>query len=160
MSEREVSLAETIGAVFLRTVEGMERWAQSRSMWPLMFGSSCCAVEMMHAASSRIDLDRFGCLFRPSPRQADLLIVAGTVTRKLAPQVQNLYSQMLAPRWVIAMGNCAISGGIYQGTESVIGGVEEIIPVDEYVTGCPPKPEDLAFAILHLQEKIRKLTLS
>jgi NADH-quinone oxidoreductase B subunit len=111
---------------------------------------------MMHAAGSRIDLDRFGCLFRGSPRQSDLLIVAGTLTKKMAEPLETLYNQMLFPKYVVAMGSCAISGGIYGESESVINGVDKIIPVDIVVHGCPPLPEDLANAILTLQDRIAK----
>lgn len=121
----------------------------------MSFGLSCCAIEMMHAASSRIDLDRYGCLFRASPRHADLMIISGTVTHKMAPQIKNLYDQMLSPKYVIAMGSCAICGGIYKDSYSVLQGVDKIIPVDMIVEGCPPAPEDLALAILNLQNKIK-----
>ena len=132
----------------------MSNWASSQSMWPLSFGLSCCAIEMMHAAASRIDLDRFGCLFRASPKHADLMIIAGTVTVKMSEQIKILYDQMLEPKYVIAMGSCAISGGLYKDSISVVQGVEKIIPVDAYVSGCPPSPEDLAGAILSLQRRI------
>ena len=142
--------------IFLSSVEKMANWASSKSMWPLSFGISCCAIEMMHAAASRVDLDRFGCLFRASPKHADLMIVAGTVTNKMADQIKTLYDQMLAPKYVIAMGSCAISGGIYKDSYSVVQGIENIIPVDMFVQGCPPAPEDLAAAILNLQMKLRE----
>ncbi len=139
--------------ILFTTLDAISKWAQDRSLWPLSFGLSCCAIEMMHAAASRIDLDRYGCLFRSSPRQADLMIVAGTVTVRMAPQVKTLYDQMLAPKYVIAMGSCAISGGIYIDSPQVVQGIDKIIPVDAYVEGCPPFPEDLANAIINLRHK-------
>ena len=132
----------------------MSKWASKESLWPLACGLSCCAIEMMHTAASRFDLDQFGCLFRSSPRHSDLMIVSGTVTNKMAPQIKNLYDQMLFPKFVIAMGNCAVSGGIYYESETVVKGVHNIIPVDIYLHGCPPRPEDLVIAIKQLQEKI------
>ena len=144
--------------IFFSSIEKASNWASSNSMWPLSFGLSCCAIEMMHSAASRIDLDRFGCLFRASPRHADLMIVAGTVTKKMHEQIVVLYEQMLEPKYVIAMGSCACTGGLYCNSESVIQGVGEIIPVDLFVPGCPPSPEDLASAILNLQKRIKKPT--
>ncbi|MDR3031436.1 MAG: NADH-quinone oxidoreductase subunit NuoB [Holosporales bacterium] len=141
--------------VFLSTIQNMSNWASSASLWPFSFGISCCAIEMMHAAASRVDLDRFGCLFRPSPKHSDLMIVAGSVTEKMAAQIINLYNQMLFPKYVIAMGSCAISGGLYQDSYSIVNGIEKLIPVDIAVPGCPPAPEDLAKAILKLQRRIK-----
>ncbi|MDR2074747.1 MAG: NADH-quinone oxidoreductase subunit NuoB [Holosporales bacterium] len=141
----------SLSDIFLTNLEKIAKWARDRSVWPLAFGTSCCAVEMMHAAASRIDLDRYGCLFRASPKQADLMIVAGTVTVKLAEQVKILYDQMLFPKYVIAMGSCAISGGIYVDSPHVIQGIDKIVPVDAYILGCPPLPEDLAFEIMKIK---------
>ena len=130
-------------------------WAQSGSLWPLTFGLACCAVEMMQTAASRYDLDRFGVVFRPSPRQADVLIVAGTLTNKMAPALRQVYDQMADPKYVISMGSCANGGGYYHFSYSVVRGCDRIIPVDVYVPGCPPTAEALLYGILLLQRKIR-----
>jgi NADH-quinone oxidoreductase subunit B len=140
----------------LTQVDKVVGWAQSGSLWPLTFGLACCAVEMMHAAASRYDLDRFGVVFRPSPRQADLIIVAGTLTNKMAPALRTLYDQMADPKWVISMGSCANGGGYYHYSYSVVRGCDRIIPVDIYVPGCPPTAEALLYGILRLQDKIKR----
>jgi NADH-quinone oxidoreductase subunit B len=141
----------------LRLAENILDACRANSLWPLTFGLSCCAIEMMSAGMARFDMARYGAeVFRPSPRQADLMIVAGTVNKKMAPVVQRLYEQMAAPKWVIALGNCAVSGGPFagEGNYAVVEGVDRLIPVDVYVAGCPPRPEGLIEAIFTLQKKI------
>lgn len=142
--------------IFLTTVEKALDLCRSNSLWPVTFGLACCAIEMMAAGGARYDLSRFGFeVFRPSPRQADLMIVAGTVTEKMAPLVRRIYDQMPEPKYVIAMGSCSISGGPFVDSYSVLRGVDQIIPVDVYVPGCPPRPEALINGFLKLRSKIR-----
>ncbi|MBI5136285.1 MAG: NADH-quinone oxidoreductase subunit B [Nitrospirae bacterium] len=140
--------------VLVTTVDSAVNWARKSAIWPMTFGLACCAIEMIAVVAARYDLDRFGAgVFRGSPRQSDLMIVAGTLTRKMAPVVRRIYDQMPEPRYVIAMGSCATSGNVYN-TYSVVQGVDQILPVDVYVAGCPPRPEALIDGILLLQKKI------
>jgi NADH dehydrogenase (ubiquinone) Fe-S protein 7 len=136
-------------------VDDLVNWGQTSSLWPMTFGLACCAVEMMHTAASRYDLDRFGIIFRGSPRQSDVMIVAGTLTNKMAPALRKVYDQLPEPRWVLSMGSCANGGGYYHYSYSVVRGCDRIVPVDIYVPGCPPTAEALLYGILQLQKKIR-----
>lgn len=142
--------------VFITKVDEVKAWARTRSFWPLSFGLACCAIEMMATGAARYDFDRFGVLFRASPRHADLMIVAGTVTAKMAPVVKRLYDQMPEPKWVIAMGSCATCGGPYHKAYSVVNGVDIIIPVDVYIPGCPPTPPALLDGVEKLRIQIRE----
>ncbi len=139
----------------LTSVDKLTEWARSGSMWPMTFGLACCAVEMMHSAASRYDLDRFGIIFRPSPRQSDVMIVAGTLCNKMAPALRKVYDQMAEPRWVISMGSCANGGGYYHYSYAIVRGCDRVVPVDIYVPGCPPTAEALVYGIIQLQNKIR-----
>lgn len=132
-------------------------WARGGAMWPLTFGLACCAIEMMHVTVSRYDMDRFGFIFRPSPRHADFLLVSGTVTQKMAPTVKRLYYSIMDPKWVLSMGSCANGGGFYYFSYSVIRGVDTIVPSDVYVPGCPPCAEALLFGLVQLQGRCWKL---
>ena len=138
------------------SLDAVINWARNGSMWPMAFGLACCAVEMMHAAASRYDLDRFGVVFRPSPRQSDLMIVSGTLCNKMAPALRKVYDQMPEPRYVISMGSCANGGGYYHFSYSVVRGCDRIVPIDIYVPGCPPTAEALLYGVLQLQKKIRR----
>ena len=138
------------------SVDTLVNWARTGSMWPMTFGLACCAIEMMHAGASRYDLDRFGVVFRPSPRQSDVMIVAGTLCNKMAPALRKVYDQMPDPKWVISMGSCANGGGYYHYSYAVTRGGDRIVPVDIYVPGCPPSAEQLVYGILQLQKKIHR----
>ncbi len=140
----------------LTSADALFDWARTGSMWPMTFGLACCAVEMIHSYMSRYDLDRFGMIPRPSPRQSDVMIVAGTLTNKMAPALRKVYDQMPEPRWVISMGSCANGGGYYHYSYSVVRGCDRIVPVDIYVPGCPPTAEALVYGLLQLQKKIQR----
>jgi NADH-quinone oxidoreductase subunit B len=144
------------GMILTTTLEKMVNWSRQYSPWPLTFGLACCAIEMMHTGVSRHDIARFGAeAFRASPRQADVMILAGRISQKMAPVVKRLYEQMPEPKWVIAMGACASSGGMFNNY-AIIQGADKIVPVDVYVPGCPPRPEALLYAITRLQKKIEQ----
>ncbi len=153
--EKDVKLIKGSDSVIITTLDKLINWGRSNSLWPLTFGLACCAIEMMAAGASRFDLDRYGILFRASPRQADVIIIAGTVTYKMAPVVKMVYDQMPEPKYVIAMGSCACTGGIFN-TYSTVQGADQFLPVDVYVPGCPPRPEALFNGIMKLKEKIMK----
>jgi len=144
--------------VVTTTVDYVFNWARESSLWPLTFGLACCAIEMITASTSRFDIARFGAeVFRPSPRQSDLMIVAGTVTLKMGPVLKRIYDQMPEPKWVISMGACSSVGGPFN-TYSVLQGVDKIVPVDVYITGCPPRPENLFYGLMKLQDKIDRMS--
>lgn len=140
------------------TLDTAINWLRTGSVWPVSFGLACCAIEMMHSSASRYDMDRFGTFFRASPRQSDLMIVAGTLCNKMAPALRKVYDQMAEPRWVVSMGSCANGGGYYHDSYSVVRGCDRIVPVDIYVPGCPPTAEALLYALMQLRSKIRRVS--
>jgi NADH-quinone oxidoreductase subunit B len=151
-----IEQTKTLGNGFVTTsLDKLVNWSRAKSLWPMTFGLACCAIEMMATGAARFDLDRMGVLFRASPRQADVIIIAGTVTKKMLPVIKTVYEQMPEPKYVIAMGACASSGGIFD-TYSVVQGIDEELPVDVYIPGCPPRPEGLLYGLMKLQEKIMK----
>nr|XP_033328470.1 NADH-quinone oxidoreductase subunit B 2-like isoform X1 [Megalopta genalis]XP_033328471.1 NADH-quinone oxidoreductase subunit B 2-like isoform X1 [Megalopta genalis] len=146
-----------IGEYAVARIDDLLNWGRKSSLWPMTFGLACCAVEMMHIAAPRYDMDRYGVVFRASPRQSDVIIVAGTLTNKMAPALRRIYDQMPEPRWVISMGSCANGGGYYHYSYSVVRGCDRIIPVDIYVPGCPPTAEALMYGVLQLQKKVKNM---
>jgi NADH-quinone oxidoreductase subunit B len=160
-AEQDVLLKRALGEVedrgyLVAKLDDVVNWARTGSLWPMTFGLACCAVEMMHTIGARYDLDRFGIFPRASPRQSDLMIVAGTLCNKMAPALRKVYDQMAEPRWVISMGSCANGGGYYHYSYSVVRGCDRVVPVDIYVPGCPPTAEALLYGILQLQKKIKR----
>jgi NADH-quinone oxidoreductase subunit B len=148
------------GNVFITSLDAVYNWSRKGSMWPLLFGLACCAIEMIATASSRFDLARFGMeVMRPSPRQADLMIVSGTVTKKMVPAIVRIYNQMAEPRYVLSMGACATGGGPFKEGYGVVSGIDTYIPVDVYVAGCPPTPEALIYGLLKVHEKVQKQSI-
>lgn len=154
--QKKTSLPSSRGEYVITKLDDLINWARRSSLWPMTFGLACCAVEMMHMAAPRYDMDRFGVVFRASPRQADVMIVAGTLTNKMAPALRKVYDQMPEPRYVVSMGSCANGGGYYHYSYSVVRGCDRIVPVDIYVPGCPPTAEALLYGILQLQKKIKR----
>ena len=160
-ADQEAVLKQVTGELqdkgfLVANLDKVVNWARAGSLWPMTFGLACCAIEMMHAYCSRYDLDRFGVVPRASPRQSDVIIVAGTLTNKMAPAFRKVYDQMAEPRYVISMGSCANGGGYYHYSYSVVRGSDRVVPVDVYVPGCPPTAEALVYGILQLQKKINK----
>ncbi len=161
MSPRKRQLPEIppdlVGTVHVTPIDQIYNWARKRSLWPIFFGLACCAIEMIATAAGRFDLSRFGMeIMRASPRQADLMMITGTVTKKMAPQVVRIYNQMAEPKYVLAMGACAISGGPFKEGYNVVSGVDKLIPVDVYIPGCPPRPEALLHGILSIHARMER----
>ncbi|XP_012683365.1 NADH-quinone oxidoreductase subunit B 2-like [Clupea harengus] len=156
LAAKPASALSNKGEYVITKLDDLVNWARRSSLWPMTFGLACCAVEMMHMAAPRYDMDRFGVVFRASPRQADVMIVAGTLTNKMAPALRKVYDQMPEPRYVISMGSCANGGGYYHYSYSVVRGCDRIVPVDIYVPGCPPSAEALLYGCLQLQRKIKR----
>jgi NADH-quinone oxidoreductase B subunit len=160
MTEEEYVAEEIRRNIIITTIDKIYNWGRRSSVWPMGFGLACCAIEMICAAAARFDFARFGMeMMRPTPRQADLMIIAGTVTNKMAPQVVRLYDQMPEPKYVLAMGACAISGGPFKDTYNVVNGIDTYLPVDVYVPGCPPRPEALIEGFIKLHQKIEGQTI-
>ncbi|XP_043577280.1 NADH dehydrogenase [ubiquinone] iron-sulfur protein 7, mitochondrial [Chiloscyllium punctatum] len=156
LAAKKFSLPSNKGEYVITKLDELINWARRSSLWPMTFGLACCAVEMMHMAAPRYDMDRFGIVFRASPRQSDVMIVAGTLTNKMAPALRKVYDQMPEPRYVVSMGSCANGGGYYHYSYAVVRGCDRIVPVDIYVPGCPPTAEALLYGILQLQKKIKR----
>ncbi len=159
MAQHQVNYLQEGGLpVALTTVDKLVQWGRSNSLWPLTYGLACCAIEMMASGASRYDFDRFGTIFRASPRQADVMVVAGTLSKKHAQFIKRLYDQMAEPKWVISMGSCANTGGMFN-TYATVQGVDRVIPVDIYLPGCAPRPETLQYALMMLQKRIRSQSI-
>ncbi len=160
--DHSVELKEKPAILGFAVLQDLLNLARVNSLWPMTFGIACCSIEMMAAGMARFDLDRFGIIFRSTPRQSDVMIVAGTISHKFVPTIKTLWDQMPGPKWVIAMGNCAISGGpfAYEGQYAIVNGADKILPVDIYVPGCPPRPEGLIQGLIQLQTKITKGTIN
>ncbi len=160
MAQHEVNYLQKGGLpIMLTTVDKLVNWGRSNSLWFFTFGLACCAIEMMASGAGRFDFDRYGIIFRASPRQSEVMVISGTVTKKYAPFIRRLYDQMAEPKWVISMGSCANTGGMFN-TYSTVQGVDRIIPVDIYLPGCAPRPETLQYAALMLQRKIRSESMN
>ena len=155
------ALARSQGGIILTSVDALIDWSRGQSLWAMPMGTACCAMELIAASFNKFDFDRMGTFPRPDPRHTDVMVVAGTITKKMAPAVERLYEQMPDPKWVVAMGNCTVSGGIfYYDTYSVVRGINEFLPVDVYISGCPPRPESLQDGILRLRELVRTESLA